>query len=195
VEQIEAVNPITGSMAVMLAPGERMVRTTTLPVMHDQVLAAAGQWQERLATQRNHLTVEFLTPARITHQGEHTLKQPLFFPFIKQVVLRILDLCAQHGDGRPDVVLKRDLYPYADTVQLVDDQTDWWDVKGFSSRLERAQVLGGFVGRATYDAPDWRPLLPWLLWGMSTHVGKNIVKGCGMYKLVAGSSHQPPANS
>jgi len=79
--------------------------------------------------------------------------------------------------------LKSDLYPAADTVQLVRDETHWWDLKGYSSRLGRGQVLGGFVGRAVYSAPDWRPLLPWLLWGVSTHVGKNVVKGCGIYRL------------
>ena len=43
----------------------------------------------------------------------------------------------------------------------------------------------GIVGTATYYAPDWRPLLPWLIWGQSTHVGKNVVKGCGIYQLQA----------
>lgn len=182
VEQIEAVNPITGAAVIMLAPGERMVRTATLPVTHEDVLAASADLFDQLAEQNNHLRIDFLTPTRLT-QGEHTVKTPQFFPLAKAVVLRVLDLCAQHASGRPDVVLKRDLYPYADTVRLVEDNTRWWDLKGYSSRLERQQVLGGFVGSAWYYAPDWRPLLPWLLWGISTHVGKNIVKGCGMYRM------------
>jgi len=40
------------------------------------------------------------------------------------------------------------------------------------------------MGRACYQAADWRPLLPWLLWGMSAGVGRNIVKGCGIYQLM-----------
>jgi hypothetical protein len=188
---IDAVNPLTDEQAPMLRPGERMVRAGTAPVTHEDVERAANEWAAQLAAHGNRLTIHFHTPTRIT-QREETLKQPLFFPLVKQVVLRVLDLCAQHANGRPTLagqplVLKRDLYPYADTVQLVDDHTRWWDVKGYSARLERPQVIGGLVGQATYVAPDWRPLLPWLLWGSLTHVGKNAVKGCGLYDL------QPPA--
>jgi hypothetical protein len=159
-----------------------MVRSATLPVTHAQIESAAADLLDQLAEQNNHLRIDFLTPTRLT-QGEHTVKTPLFFPLAKSIVLRILDLSAQHAGERPEIILKHDLYPYADAVHLVEDNTHWWDVKGYSSRLERQQVLGGFVGSAWYYAPDWRPLLPWLLWGMSTHVGKNIVKGCGIYRI------------
>jgi hypothetical protein len=184
VEQIEAIHPITGATALMLAPGERMVRTQTLPVTHAEILAASARLLDSLAAPNQHLTLDFLTPTRIT-QGEHTLKTPEFFPLIKAVARRLLDLCAQHGNGRPNLTLKQALYPAASAVQLVHQETHWWDLKGYSARLARPQPLGGLVGRATYTAPDWQPLLPWLLWGMSTHVGKNIVKGCGIYRIAA----------
>ena len=191
VEQIEAVNGLTGARLVMMGPGEQLVRTETLPITQEQVAAATVQWLPHLAAQGNRLTIAFLTPTRLTVQGDHIAKQPDFFPLIKQTVLRLLDLAAQHGGGRPTIngealVLKRDIYHYADQVELVADHTHWWDAKGHSSRLGRQQVLGGFVGHATYVAPDWEPLLPWLLWGQSTHVGKNIVKGCGIYQVVGG---------
>ncbi|MEZ4861183.1 MAG: CRISPR system precrRNA processing endoribonuclease RAMP protein Cas6 [Caldilineaceae bacterium] len=191
IEQIDAVNPLTGETRCMMAPEERMVRTETLPVTDEDVRQATEQLLAHLAMQGNQLTLDFLTPMRLVTQGEHTAKTPDFFPLIKQTVKRILDLAHQHGQGRPTiagapVVLKRDIYPYADQVHLVADQTHWWDVKGYSSRLGRQQVLGGYIGRATYHAPDWRPLLPWLLWGQSTHVGKNVVKGCGVYRVAGG---------
>lgn len=185
VERIDAVNPFSAATQVMMGPEEKMVNSATLPVTHDQIMAQSERWLAQLAAQDNHLTIHFRTPMRVT-QDEHTTKQAEFFPFCKKVVLRVLDLAAQHGGGRPTLgdqplEMRRDIYPYADQVQLVQDQTHWWDLKGYSSRLDRAQMLGGFVGQATYRAADWRPLLPWLLWGMSTHVGKNIVKGCGIY--------------
>lgn len=191
VEQIEAVNPLLGDRVTLMGAGDRMVRTVTLPVTHDQVLAVSEQLATQLAARDNQLRIAFYTPMRLTTQGDHTLKRPDFFPFVKAVARRVLDLAAQHGGGRPTshgqpVELKRDLYPYAGTVQLLADQTFWWDVKGYSGRIGRTQVLGGFVGQALYYAPDWRPLLPWLLWGVSTHVGKNIVKGCGIYQLAVG---------
>lgn len=189
VEQIDAVNPVTGETSCMMAPGERMVRTETLPVTQEQVQERTETLLAQLAAQDNRLTIDFITPTRIITGGEHTAKSPAFFPLIKQVVMRLLDLCTQHAGSRPTlngeaIVLKRDIYPVADQVQLIEDHTHWWDVKGHSSRLGQPQVLGGFVGRATYYTPDWRPLLPWLLWGQSTHVGKNIVKGCGIYQLI-----------
>jgi hypothetical protein len=190
VEQIEAVNPLSNERLTMMAPGEHTVRAATLPVTHEQVMAAVPYLLETLEAHDYQLSMELLTPLRLT-QGDHIVKTPAFFPFFKQIVLRVLDLCAQYGGGRPTLAdqpleLKRDLYPYADQVQLVDDQSRWWDVKGYSGRLDRQQMLGGLVGHARYRAADWRPLLPWLLWGMSTHVGKNIVKGCGIYRLRIG---------
>ena len=188
-EAIDALNPLSDEQLAMLRPGEQMVRTATALLTHIHVQRAADEWADQLAAHGNRLTLQFHTPTRII-QREQTLKHPDFFPLVKQVALRILDLCAQHAEGRPTIageplVLRRDLYPFADAVRLVADATRWWDVEGYSSRLERPQVLGGFVGQATYEAPDWRPLLPWLLWGTVAHVGKNAVKGCGIYELTS----------
>jgi hypothetical protein len=100
---------------------------------------------------------------------------------------RVHELQATFGDGQeaPDW---NSLLALADQVTLAADQTAWWDVKGRSSRLDREQNLGGYIGAAWYQAPSavWTPLLPWLIWGMSTHVGKNAVKGSGWYSLVNG---------
>jgi hypothetical protein len=43
--------------------------------------------------------------------------------------------------------------------------------------------MGGLMGSATFHAPDWSPLLPWLVWASVVHVGKNVVKGCGLFHL------------
>ncbi len=188
-ERIDAVNPLTGATQAMLTPGAAMVQTATLPVTHAQVMAAAGALAAQLAAHENKLTIEFLTPLRLI-QGEHTVKTPAFFPLVKQVVLRVLDLCAQHGDGRPDVVLKRDIYPAADAVTLAADHTTWWDVAGYSGRLGRSQKLGGLIGAATYQSAAWDALLPWLLWGEVVQVGKNVVKGCGLYRETSNVKRQ-----
>jgi len=47
------------------------------------------------------------------------------------------------------------------------------------------------MGQAIYRAPTsvWRPLLPWLVWGQFTHVGKNAVKGDGWYEIEIGDEH------
>lgn len=192
VERIDAVNPFSGEILPMMEPGDTLVYADTLPVIHEQVLAVAGMMaQELTAPERigreNWLRIDFLTPTRIM-QNHQTWKQPDFFALGKQIVLRVMDLAAQQGGGRPTVgglplELRRDIYPYLDAVTLVEDRTHWWDLAGYSSRVGRAQQMGGLVGSALYHAPDWRPLLPWLLWGMSTQVGKNVVKGCGVFQV------------
>jgi len=184
-ERIDAVNPLTGETQAMLTPGAALVQTATLPVTHDHVLAAANRLARQVQTHDNLLTVTFLTPTRLIQAG-HTAKTAAFFPLMKQVVLRVLDLCAQHGEGRPAVVLKRDIYPAADAVEVVTDDTHWWDVAGYSGRLGREQRLGGLVGTALYRAETWETLLPWLVWGEVVQVGKNVVKGCGVYRLQGG---------
>ncbi len=181
-ESIQAENPFTGETQTILAPGERTVNLPTIPVTDVQIRQAAHTLADRLAARENRLTLHFRTPLRL-YQRKQLLRSPEPFPLIKHVVRRVLDLAAQHGEGRPDVVLRRDVYPFADRVRLVDDRTRWWDVEGYSSRLRQRQKLGGLTGRAVYTGEAWGPLLPWLLWGSVTQVGKNIVKGAGWYEL------------
>ncbi|MCC9077510.1 CRISPR system precrRNA processing endoribonuclease RAMP protein Cas6 [Litorilinea aerophila] len=185
IEAIDAVNPFSGEEQSLLRPGRQVVDPPTVFITHDHVLDAAARLLDELAACDNHLSVEFLTPLRLI-QNRQTVEAPHFFPLIKQSVLRVLDVCAQYGGGRPDIQLKREIYPHADQVALVMDQTRWWDLKGYSGRLKRPQVLGGLVGRAIYRTTDWQPLLPWLLWSSVIHVGKNVVKGCGALRLWAG---------
>jgi len=186
IERIDAVNLLSGATQPMWTPGTATVQVATLPITHEEVLQVAHALKERLQANAMRLTIEFATPMRLIQTG-HIAKEAAFFPLIKQVVLRVLDLCAQHGEGRPDVMLKRDIFPAADAVMLVADETRWWDVSGYSSRLGREQRLGGLIGRATYRAENWDALLPWLVWGEVVQVGKNVVKGCGVYRVSTGS--------
>ncbi|GIV67761.1 MAG: CRISPR-associated endoribonuclease Cas6 [Caldilinea sp.] len=185
IARIDAVNLLSGATQPVLAPGATTVQTATAPITHEDVFQAAQALKEQLQRNAMHLTVEFATPLRLIQAG-HIVKEAAFFPLMKQIVLRVLDLCAQHGEGRPDIVLKRDIFPAADAVSPVADETRWWDVAGYSSRLGREQRLGGLIGKATYWAENWDALLPWLVWGEVVQVGKNVVKGCGVYQLSVG---------
>ncbi|MCB0112483.1 MAG: CRISPR system precrRNA processing endoribonuclease RAMP protein Cas6 [Caldilineaceae bacterium] len=179
ITSIDAVNPLSGEMQPLLTSQGRMVRQPAIPILHEHVMATVETMLPELEEGGNRLTVHMRTPLRLIQGGER-VQDPRFFPLGKQSVLRVLDLSAQHGGGRPAVQLKRDIYPWIDQVTLVEDRTRWWDLKGYSGRLQRSQVMGGLMGAATYIAPDWRPLLPWLIWGSIVGVGKNIVKGCGV---------------
>jgi hypothetical protein len=197
---IDEVNPLGGQERALLAEGGSMVSMPSLPVTGTQVAAASQAWLEQLAAGDRCLTLEFLTPTRIVHR-DVLVHRPEFAPLFARLLDRISALRSQFSDEPPlDRAEKDHLLSLADRVQLVSDGTHWWDVHGRSTRLERQQPLGGFVGRAVYEVPGgrgqapqeqagqagaiWAPLLPWLLWGSCTQLGKNVVKGCGLYRMV-----------
>lgn len=180
---IEEVNPLAGTSATLFEAGDTMVQMPQSPVTAQQIAAASEALVRRLAERDNLLTLEFLTPTRIVHQ-ERLVHRPEFVPLMARLLDRIGTLRSQFANDPPvSYEEKGAVLAVAEEVELVRDETSWWDVKGLSTRLGRAQPLGGFVGRATYRARDWQTLLPWLLWGASTHVGKNAVKGEGWYRL------------
>ena len=189
VEALEATHPLDGrSMQLLAANGS--VRLRTFPVTNADVTRHAAELANQLAESDNLLQIDLLTPLRLT-QGETIARTPAFFPLVKTVARRLLDLCTQHGDGRPaDVELRRDLYPFADRVELVHDATEWKSVNGYSNRQQRLQPLDGLTGSAVYRSADWTELLPWLVWGELTQAGKSVVKGCGLYTLRPATIYQ-----
>lgn len=183
---IEEVNPLTGVRRTLMGEGQQMVQTPQNPVSSVQVQAATEQMMQRLQANGGRLSLHFLTPARIIHEKK-LVHQPHFRPLFQRLLERVNELQRTFGQaGEPPPW--QELLALADQVTLAQDDTGWWDVQGRSSRLEREQQLGGFIGLATYTAAAevWPLLLPWLIWGMSTHVGKNAVKGSGWYSLRAG---------
>lgn len=53
-----------------------------------------------------------------------------------------------------------------------------------SRRRGNATEIGGTLGHVTWQG-NLTPLLPWLYWGQSLHVGKDAVKGDGWYRIEA----------
>lgn len=184
---IAEVNPLTNQRRVLLDEGQRMVQTPQQPVTPAHVRAASTLLAQRVATNGGRLGLHFLTPTRIVQQ-KALVHQPHFRPLFQRLVERVNELQRAFG-GAEQAPDWQELLALADQVTLTQDNTGWWDVQGHSSRLEREQQLGGFVGSAIYEADPalWPSLLPWLVWGLSTHVGKNAVKGSGWYRLTEGN--------
>jgi hypothetical protein len=213
---IEEVNPFSGQRRTLLEEGGSMVHMPTLAVSNQQIADSSQRLAQKLEENGGRLVVEFLTPTRIVHREELAHRpafSPLFARLLDRVSALRHQFAAhpmgtaqypqgaeypqgaqypqgaEYPQGNEAPLLRQEkarLLSIADRVQLVADETRWWDIKGRSARLGREQPLGGFVGRAVYQAESlevWRPLLPWLLWGQSTQVGKNVVKGCGWYEV------------
>jgi len=181
VARIDAVHPLTGETSPVLRPNSRTVQVPSLPITHADVLAAA----ELLPT-AGDIVVHFITPMRLVER-EQLVKVPYFRPLLHRLIERIKSLAENFGGGAVPYEI-RGLRDLADGVGLVEDHASWLDLRGYSTRLEREQVIGGLVGRATYRAADWTPFRPWLVWGTILHAGKNAVKGDGWFGIEAGGT-------
>jgi hypothetical protein len=182
VEEIWAVDPFTQRQEQVLATGESLVR-----VPHVQVdgKAISPLTQSLLAhlSPTNELTLRFLTPLRLEEKGRQ-FKTPDFAVFFRRLLYRLDDLGRQFaGQTRRNPAEVAYLHHLADQVRLVESNTRWHELWSHSSRKDDKTPLSGLVGSATYLASSWELLLPWLIWGQATQVGKSVVKGNGVYEL------------
>lgn len=174
-QQITEDNTFTGQKEILFSMGEQMVRAPSLAITTEDVIRAAQAMADDVG---DELTLRFLTPTRIIRQGQLT-HRPLFRPLFGRLVDRIEGLAREYGDASE--IDPKPALAAAERVELVRDETRWIDLTSHSTRTGRTTPAGGFIGQATYRSDDWPVLLPWLLWGAITHVGKNAVKGEGWY--------------
>jgi hypothetical protein len=174
----------------VLRPDERLVCPPDQPAGHAGILNVAGDlldhWQAA-ASAGKPLTarIDFLTPLRLI-VDERLLKSPDFGALFAHVLRRVDDLAAQHAGTTQRPAEERErLWNLGNQVRLVESQARWEDVSSGSSRTGQQTWISGLVGPAWYVAPAevWQELLPWLLWGEVTQVGKDTAKGNGVYRL------------
>lgn len=127
------------------------------------------------------LTLHFLTPARLKHQGQWTHEGPSFHILIKSLLGRISSLSYFHC-GQPLEVDFRGLIDRAAGVKMAQCETHWEDWARVSGRQHQRIEMGGLVGRVTYEG-DLTEYLPLLALGELVHVGKGTVFGNGQYSI------------
>jgi hypothetical protein len=202
-----AVNLLTGETQDVLQAGSPVVQQPSLPVTQAEIEAASSrllselvpfaangrhggsfQQQGQTATELD-LTLHFRTPTRLIEQTE-LLKEPRFGPLFHRLLDRLVALsrefaaapAARPPEEAAPTLDKAALLALADSVSLTNDQTRWQELWSFSARQKKTIPIGGLLGSATYRAPRpvWSALLPYLLWGTVTNIGKNAVKGDGV---------------
>lgn len=182
-QTIHAFNPLLGHAQQLLAPGKNLVTVPNLHVNWGSVSALAQQ----LNTQFNdngQLTLKFHTPLRLVERKQ-LFKAPDFAVLFRRLLYRIDDLGRQFaGQERREREEIATFNQLADQVRLVESQTQWHEIWSWSSRKQNKTPHGGLVGTATYWAADWQPLLPWLIFGQGTQVGKSAVRGNGVYTIL-----------
>lgn len=135
------------------------------------------------------LTLRFLTPLRLQHQG-HALPPHRLTPrpLILAAARRASLLGEFHGDGAPPIDWKA-LAASADVLRD-ERRLEWRDWTRYSSRQQQKMQLGGAIGDWTLRG-DLSAALPWLHLGQWLHLGKETVFGLGGYRLIG----QPPEHN
>ena len=178
IQEIQAENPLTRASESIATSDDRTVQMPRIPITHAQVSewASEREWPEVV-----HL--DLLTPTRLTYRKRLVKPGRLSFVILLGRILDRLESLTGHFSDTPLQLDFRSLIQRAEAVRTASDETRWIDLRSYSTRQRRATPIGGLVGQVTFAAEDWRPFLPWLIWGQFTHVGKDAVKGNGWYRL------------
>lgn len=180
--RITAENPLSGEQKPVLRSGESTVQVPDLPITHDQVL----DWA------RNHppgrtVVLTFLTPTRLVEDGR--LIKPdrfRFRPFFQRLMERLEALSTQFSDTPLRYGTFREWLAAAEHVRVKENRLSWEEVRSYSTRRRAESPTSGLLGTVTLDADDWSTFWPWLVWGQFVHVGKDAVKGNGLYRIRGG---------
>jgi hypothetical protein len=183
--QVWSVDPLNDRSECVLAEGETVVHSPAMRIDDATVRAAADRLENSVGS-ANRIRLRFLTPMRLI-ANEQLIKAPDFGVLFARLLERIDQLDRQYSNGaRRDEIERETLLGLANQVRLAESQTEWVEVRSGSSRRGDSTWISGFVGAADFIAPrgGWHALLHWLMWGQLTQVGKDVVKGNGVYELI-----------
>ncbi|MBW2069472.1 MAG: CRISPR system precrRNA processing endoribonuclease RAMP protein Cas6 [Deltaproteobacteria bacterium] len=121
----------------------------------------------------------FLTPLRIRFRGK-LVDIPEFHIVMGNLLKRISLLMKFHAEGDfPD--LSDDLIRLARGVNIIENNTSWYDWVRYSHRQGLRMRLGGIVGDVVYEG-DPSLFEPYISAGTILHIGKNTGFGLGRYR-------------
>jgi len=177
VEQVEVVHPWTEQKKVIYTTGQSIVNVPLISVQATDCLQRSAQLDQ------HHVTLTLLTPLRLVDR-KHLVKYADLRPLLQRLLERYFSL-EQHY-GNPEAQLSKEerdrLLTQAEAVRCSDDQTYWQELLSYSNRQKRATPIGGLLGHATFTG-ELSELLPYLLIGELIHIGKDVVKGNGWYRV------------
>ena len=173
IEAIETEDP-SGLTAMLWTQGEE--RGELAPPISD-----LSWWLERQNAPVDPLRLEFLTPARLIHNGKPLFKAGFqeVFPFILRRVSQVL---YQHL-GRETIKNSDELIVFAGQVKTLSNRLSWRDWRTLE-QLDARQQLGGLEGSLDL-AGDALGELWWVLQlGSLFQIGKGAAYGAGRYRLI-----------
>ncbi|MBV9258217.1 MAG: CRISPR system precrRNA processing endoribonuclease RAMP protein Cas6 [Ktedonobacteraceae bacterium] len=178
VERVECYHPFTAQRQTIYAAGDLRIEVPVITVQPQDCAARASHLS------KEQITLELITPLRLIDR-EHTVRQASFRPLMQRLLERSLALVRYYSDQEVTMTReeKSEWLNRADAIRCSNDQTRWVELKSYSNRQRRSTPIGGLIGSATFEG-DLTPFLDLLVMGELIHVGKNVVKGDGWYKIV-----------
>lgn len=171
--QVVSADPLTGEEELVY-DGESLLGTG-LVVTAEQVKG----WAERFRTDR--LAVQFITPARLKHQGDYA-RDALEFHVLFRALLRRLSALAHFHCGERWETDYPGWVARSERIEVASANLRWGKWERYSRRQGRRIDMGGVVGSATYIG-ELASFLPLLALGQWIHVGKATVFGNGLYRM------------
>ncbi len=180
VREIQAVHPFTEQRACLFRRDATRPEKLQFGITNEDVIIRASQLPS------DALTIHFLSPTRLIHE-ERVLHQPRLDVLVSRMAQRLEQVQQEYGNIDTGTTLSgREWYlsikAQAENTQLERDETHWEDISSYSSRQHREMPIGGFVGSASFSG-SLKALHELLIWGELLRVGKNIVKGAGLYRI------------
>ncbi|MBL7183274.1 MAG: CRISPR system precrRNA processing endoribonuclease RAMP protein Cas6 [Anaerolineae bacterium] len=194
--EVAAVQPLDGVEETIYSAANEMVCERDLSVGWKEIEAQASNVKRETSnvkpeTSRFALTVNFLTPTRMKHEGRF-VDRPEFHVLVRNILRRVSSLYYFHCGEKWEVDY-RGIIEAAKEVRLAEARTGWVDWERYSRRQQQRMNLGGLVGQVTYEgdasaelSTGLEPFLPLLVLGELVHVGKACVFGHGKYEVVIG---------
>lgn len=181
--RISEINPLNDTSRVIMH--HQRIYEPHLQVTHRRVL------EEARMRRADEVTLKFITPMRLIESGS-LVRTPKLGPLLLRLIERAQSM-NDYYSPQPESIPPRehwksewtrmgDLGDQIDQTGTLLDSTEWVDIESYSRSHGRATPIGGFVGQARWRI-DSREVLIWLLWGQSLHIGKNVAKGDGYFRV------------
>jgi len=132
-------------------------------------------------TYLKNLTLYFLTPTRIIHNG-HLIFDLEFHIFIRNLLRRIALIYYFHCGGSPFKIRFKELIYKAMEIKVRDRNLKWYDWERYSAKQDIKIKMGGFIGNITFEG-DINKFIPYINIGEYIHVGKGTSFGLGKYEV------------
>ncbi|SRR6266487_1041896 len=178
IQHIEAYHPLTGERQSIYQEGKALVQSPTLAVSATDVSHKAA------TLPADAVTLDFLTPTRLIDHDRllyHIAFRSLMLRLLERLAALEATYNAAAGEEWRNAGWRYELVAQAEFITC-NDNTHWEEVHSYSQRQRRLTPISGFVGKATFMG-NLAPFRELLIWGELVHVGKNVVKGNGWYKV------------